>query len=316
MSDDANAAEQPDLPILPPPAAVRYRAILAELRRLIVGQEAARRTLALAPLRAAAVELAPRIVLLGPAGSGRGHMVRSLAAAMGGWVARAQLADISETNWAGRSVGQSLSAVAMRPHAAVVHLAGIDDLVVRTGRYTGAAGSTADYREGKQASIRAVLEGREIATKSDGTVVVDTAPLIIVATGHLPTLPPHPSAADYADAGLSDIAEALAAATLIRTSPLTREQVGLVLLGAVCDLCEEMDWSGYDIRVDPSVIDRVTEAVASGRGTLREGLSWIRSGIEAGVAGLLEDGAPSGVQWVLALDDLRIPPPPRGRWVD
>lgn len=311
-----DAPEQPSLPLLPPAAAEQYQALVAALRSRIVGQEAARRTLALAALRGAVEEPAPRVVILGPPGSGRGHMVRSLAEAMGGWVARVPLADVAETNWSGRSLGQWLAPVALRPRGAVVHLADLDSLAVRPGNYTGETGATQDYRQGKQASVRTILEAHEVTSKADGSAVVETGHLLVIATGFLPSLPDHPSAEDFADAGLSGIAEVLAAATLVRSSPLTQGQVGLVVMGAVCDICRDIAWTGYQVSVDPAVIERVSAAIASGRGTLREGLSWIRAGVEAGVTGLLEAGAPADTHWVLALDDLRIPAPAKGRWAD
>jgi hypothetical protein len=298
-----------------PLAATAFRTYLAELRTRIVGQSEPVRHLAFVALRASAYPPAPRVVILGPPGSGRSHMVRSLAEALHGHVVRVPLSEVAETNWRGRELGQWIGVATIRP-GAVIQLAGLDHLIIQGGTYTAGSESTRDYHAGKQRSVASMLQGNPVSLSGEGGTTIATHALPIVVTGHLPGLPDRPSSEDYSDVGLPLLAEYLASATLIRAEPLTAPQLALVLADAAAALSRELEWLDYQLAVDPSVIARVAAAIASGRGTLREGVAWIRHGIEIGALGLLEAGAPAHTSWTLSCDDLQIPAPARGRWAD
>jgi hypothetical protein len=308
---------QHELPLMPPAAAVGYRELLIQLRQRIVGQNELVRRMAFLALRTSAESTGVRIVLLGPPGSGRGHIVRSLSQVLGGPLSVVRLQDLAETNWRGRALGAHLGAAALRP-GAVIHLAGLEHLVVRSGTYRGESASTRDYREGKQASLIALFEGGSVALDDDAKRVVDTEGLTVVATGHLPGLPDRPTAEDYTDCGLPVLGEHLASAAHLRAEPLGHTELARLIAEAADGLARQLAWTGHRLSVDPSVIAHVAQAVASGRGTLRDGLAWVLEGLEGRVITLLEAGAfarPDQV-WTLALDDLSIPAPARGRWVE
>ena len=73
---------------------------------------------------------------------------------------------------------------------------------------------------------------------------------------------------------------------------------------------------GYHLQVAPQVVGYVTRAVTVGpyTGGAASAAGWIRAAVELALIRMLEDGAQPGDAWVLAVDDLSLPGPPKGMW--
>jgi hypothetical protein len=290
-----------------------YERVLASLRANVVGHDNGLRRLALAATASTAGR-GRRVVLLG---DGAAYVARTLGHLTGPSALHVSLSELSESGWAGANIGAYLDGRTIH-RGQVVHLAGLEALAVRRGSYGGQASATADQREGKQAAVTQIMSGEPVRAGRDGEVSLATSHLMVIATGHLPDLPERPGADAWMEAGFTArLAELLAAATLIRLGPLSADHVWHILVDAVADACVEAEDLGYTIDADPGSLLRIAEAVVAGRGTITEARAWIRDIAERGVLHLLDEGAApnAGVTWTIALDDVRIPPESRGRWV-
>lgn len=290
-----------------------YERILASLRASIVGRDDALRRLALAAAASTAGR-GRRVVLLG---DGAAYVARTLGQMTGPSALHLPLGELTESGFKGPNLHAYLDGRTIH-RGQVVHLAGLETLAIRRGSYGGHGDSTADQREGKQTAVTQLMAGEPVRTGEDGRTSLATGHLMVIATGHLPDLPDRPGADAWMEAGFTArLAELLAAATLIRLGPLSADHVWHILVDAVADACVEAEDLGYTIDADPGSLLRIAEAVVAGRGTITEARAWIRDIAERGVLHLLDEGAApnAGVTWTIALDDARIPPETRGRWV-
>src|SRR5215831_15475365 len=185
------------------------RQIYEYLDRYVVGQERAKRTVAIAAYNhlkrcsqkgAAAKRLIKKanVLLIGPTGSGKTHIARTLAHCLDVPFAVADATEYTEAGYYGKDVevmiGELLHAAEHNVEAAqrgIVFIDEIDKIARRShGARTG-AGSRDIGGEGVQQGLLKLLEGREIFAPLNVTqhwnkhdfVVVDTQDILFIAAG-------------------------------------------------------------------------------------------------------------------------------------
>ena len=274
-----------------------------------------------------------RLLLEGPDVATGIALVRSLVQLLELPYAEIEAASLSETNWEGADLpwhmarlharlAQTfpLASVATLADRAVVHLHHLERLRL-PGSYGAQASITADYRTGKQTSILPLLEGAPIPVDlgSGRGFTWDGSRALIVLSGTFVGLPPRSHAHDLADWGLlPEVAEALSAFTTIRIDRPSAETVVHTIHDRVRAIQRRFLSFGFRLEVAPQVVRRVTEAVTSGfhPGGADTANRWIAEACDGALTRLLDGGAPPLTSYVLAVDDLSLPPPPRGVWRD
>jgi ATP-dependent Clp protease ATP-binding subunit ClpX len=185
------------------------REIYAHLDRHVVGQERAKRTLAIAAYnhgkRCAQRTVAGKrlikkanVLLAGPTGAGKTHLARTLAACLDVPFAVADATEYTEAGYYGKDVevmlGELLRAAdedVQRAQRGIVFIDEIDKIARRGQVARTGAGARDIGGEGVQQSLLKLLEGREVFAPLNVTqhwnkhdfVVVDTTDILFIAAG-------------------------------------------------------------------------------------------------------------------------------------
>jgi ATP-dependent Clp protease ATP-binding subunit ClpX len=197
------AAEPQPQPLLTP------RQIYAQLSKYVVGQEAAKRAVATAAhqhlkrieqrqLGRETLLRKSNLLLMGPTGSGKTHIARTLAAALEVPFIVADATEYTEAGYYGKDVevmvaellfksGHSIDAT----QRGIVFIDEIDKIARRTGSMRTGAGSRDIGGEGVQQALLKLLEGREIFVPLNVTqhwnkhdfVQVDTTDILFICAG-------------------------------------------------------------------------------------------------------------------------------------
>ncbi len=271
-----------------------------------------------------------RILLRGDAGTRATKLVRGFAEVLGLPYLEIDAGMLAETNWSGGDIGFYLdrlhaeiaqqyppsSALGLTERACVL----VDQLdqVRLAGGYANS--STRDYREGKQQSLAPLFGDGVIPvapSKASG-FLWHSARALVVATACFDDLPSRrPDEADLVEWGLlPPLAQALAAGIWINLDPPTAAEIGAQVSREIQHLVDRFLEFGYHLQVAPQVVGYVTRAVTVGpyTGGAASAAGWIRAAVELALIRMLEDGAQPGDAWVLAVDDLSLPGPPKGMW--
>jgi len=185
------------------------RQIFEYLDRYVIGQERAKRTVAIAAynhLKRCAQKTVQgkrllkksNVLLVGPTGSGKTHMARTLAQCLDVPFAVADATEYTEAGYYGKDVevmiGELLNRAAQDVELAqrgIIFIDEVDKIARRTqGARTG-AGSRDIGGEGVQQALLKLLEGREVFAPLNVTqhwnkhdfVVVDTQDILFIAAG-------------------------------------------------------------------------------------------------------------------------------------
>jgi hypothetical protein len=114
------------------------------------------------------------------------------------------------------------------------------------------------------------------------------------------------------------VADALATFTTLRIDPPSADAVVRAIHDGIRRIQARFLLFGFRLEVAPQVIRHVADAVTSGgyTGGPEVAIRWIADASEISLARLLDDVAPAFTTHVLAVDDLSLPPTPKGVWRD
>lgn len=266
-------------------------------------------------------------------GDGLAHstaLVRSLATLLELPYVEIDAGGLAETNWQGADLpwhlarlrdrlGQAYppASVPALAERAVVHIHHLERLRL-PGHYRGSA-TTGDYRAGKQTSILPLFEGTPIPVDlgSGKGFTWSGRRALVIASATFRGLPPRPHADDLADWGLMpELAEALATCTALRIERPSTQAVARAIHDGIRKIQARFLAFGFRLEVAPQVIRYVRDALTSGLypGGADIAIRWMKDACEVALTRLLEEGAPPFTTHVLAVDDLSLPPAPKGIW--
>lgn len=199
----------------------------------------------------------------------------------------------------------------------MVHLHHLERLRL-PGQYRASA-TTTDHRAGKQASILPLFEGTPIPVdlSSGKGSTWDGSRALVVLSGTFTGVRPQPHAEDLADWGLlPGLAEALVTCTTLRVEPPSTQAAVRVIHNGIRTIQARFHSFGFRLAVAPQVIRHVVEAVTSGPypGGGDAALRWMTDACEVALTRLLDEDAPAFATHILAVNDLSLPPAPRGIW--
>lgn len=316
-------------PDVPEDSRILYGLFRQGLAQLL-GDDSKLSSLALLATRHVMGEEMLRLLLIGPSGSGKTTIARALSEVLAVPMVEIQVGGMSEEGWAGTSASQHLGSLideCYRSHPsdwrpmAERSVVVLDELCKARIPGRNATPSHREQRAGKQVSLLPIV--------GDGTVRIErmqrvlswrSKRALVVATGVFHGLPtPSPSPVDLHDWGmLKELAERFAAGTILHLSHPTGRRMTAVLERSLMPLTEVVTRFGYELHVDPASLTYLTNALAEQQHDLgpRAGIGVLRGAVEALLLRLLDEDAPPGTRIIVAPDDLRVPPPPRGLWRD
>lgn len=271
-----------------------------------------------------------RVLIRGPSESGGAAMVRCLAEVLDLPFLEVDSGALAETNWSGSDlpflIERLRAELALRyqnaqvpelSERACILVSHLDRARLATS-YSSA--STREHRVGKQQALAHLLADGSIPVASDKGVGFTWrgGRALIVTTAEFADLRPgRPSGADLRSWGiLPELADALASGVFIGLNAPSHFEIERRLQAHLDDLSGRFLHYGFHLRVEKQVVRYVSEVVAAGQygGGVVAGMSWISAAAERALIRLLEEGARSGMVWVLARDDLSLPDPPKGVW--
>jgi hypothetical protein len=238
---------------------------------------------------------------------------------------------LAEMNWSGADLGFFLdrlygdlslrypaTAVPVIAEHACVFIHSLDTVRI-AGRYTSVE-ATQSHREGQQQSLAAVCsgEGIPVAGGPGQGYIWRSGSALVIAAAHfdgLPAGPPDPD--DMVGWGLIPaLARALAGFSVIELPASSAARIEGAVRKGVNALRQTFHEFGFHLDVTEQAIRYVTEAISSGRhsGGPDAAGRWIADAAGAALIRLLEERAPVGTRYTLALDDLTLPKPGRGWW--
>jgi hypothetical protein len=310
-----------------------YHVLREEVTRTVVGHEEEVQRLVLLCVRHMARDLAPPLVplrglMLGPAGSGKSVLLRSIIDATGLPAVLIPAATMTEMNWSGADVGDFLGRLCddgapgteKRQQAlserAVIVIDGVDALRL-PGRYGSA--SSREYQLGRQRGLIPLIEGADIPVERSGrTEYWPSERALVIVCGALTGLPDRiPTADDLTDWGLiPQLSEHLATGSIFRLRDRARVHLPRILEHNLEGPMQAYTLFGYELRVSPEAIAFVSDRVDAdlGRTGVRAAIACLVEASERVLAGMVRNAAPAGTCHVLAPDDIQPLPTSRGTW--
>lgn len=271
-----------------------------------------------------------RVLIRGPLESYGAAMVRGLAQILDVPFLEVPSSALASTNWSGSDLPFFLerlrAGLGLRyPHSQVPELSEracilVSDLDRARLATSYASAPTREDRAGRQEALAQLLTGAPIPVAPDrgAGFIWRGGRALIATTADLADLRPgRPSSADLRSWGLlPELADALASGAFISLDAPSRVEIEHRLQAHLDELKGQFLRYGFHLRVEEQVIRYVSEVVVAGQygGGVAAGMSWISAAVEGALIRLLEEGAKSGMVWVLARDDLSLPDPPKGVW--
>ncbi len=206
------------------------RQIFAHLDRYVVGQDRAKRTVAVAaynhlkrchqaPGTGLRLLKKSNILLMGPTGSGKTHIARTLADLLDVPLNIVDATEYTEAGYYGKDVEvmvgellQKANQDVERAQRGIVFIDEIDKIARRSSHARTGAGARDIGGEGVQQSLLKLLEGREIYVPMNVTqhwnkhdfVVMDTQDILFIAAGTFADLKPYKEVASTVGFGAGD----------------------------------------------------------------------------------------------------------------
>lgn len=185
------------------------RAIYDRLATYVMGQEAAKRAVALAAyqhirrtearkLRRQSLLRKSNILLIGPTGSGKTHIARTLATTLSVPFTTADATEYTEAGYYGKDVEMMIADLLTKAHHSVedaergiIFIDEVDKIARRSQGMRNGAGSRDIGGEGVQQALLKMLEGREVHVplqvtqgwNKHDTVTMDTRDILFICAG-------------------------------------------------------------------------------------------------------------------------------------
>lgn len=263
----------------------------------------------LAAIQAGSVTGGARILLIGPSGVGKTHIMTTLADVLAVPLRRVDATMLAQQNWQGTQITDHLQALydehgpAVGQHA-IILLDEIDKVCARDS-----TGSSRDYQLGRQTSLLPLVGvGSEIPLKGGQRCRPDG--MFIVMAGVFAGLPPGlVGPGDLLRLGLMhELVERVG--SIIRLEPLPLHELVHVLRAGLSEHVETYRHFGYVLEIDAETLSYVATCLASrvDEAGPRSGISWLRAGADRQLCSLLEGEVPPGIRVTLRPDDVTIPP--------
>lgn len=308
-----------------------YTLLRDELKRHIVGQDLILQRLAIAGVRHLSGDGMVRAVLIGPTGSGKSTILRTLVRTLDlPWV-ECSIALMSEEGWRGVDLSGHLDVLhrkarerADNPLAGrflaqrgIVILDELDKLRIHPTE----EGPSRSQHLGKQQSVLGLWDGGTFSVDGTGPPLEwHASRTMVLGCGVFDGLDARvPSSGDFSEWGLMpELAGRICRGSVLQLEPLRQEELELVLMLGLDDIDAAFASFGYRLAVTDAALSMVAAILQTGEhdAHARAGIGWLVNACERALARLLEEEAPVGTRFTLSPDAVTIPDPPQSRWWD
>lgn len=313
------------------PAQLEYGMIVATMRRRITGHDAALQQLALLhDYRWAASErdgVRSRVLLIGPSGVGKSHILHALADALGVPCVIIDASALSESGWQGTQPAHVMERLYRAVGCQVDQLARgavllcLDEVDKLCSRHPGDAVGTA-VREGRQQSVLSIIGGLTPVpfTVDNGPALAPTSLSVrtdrmpVVCAGAFTGLAMRGATPTDQELGAYGMIPELASRLSTRILLTQRTPAELVAMwradgSVVAQITLAAEAMGYTLEISEGALARAAHAVAERAGgvTARGGAALLTAAARTALVAALESRLRVGARIVVAPDDLPIP---------